>query len=71
MFKLCDLTRWDINFCVRTSPLRGRKYEVTFLRTRGTNPVPTMNTRHKELTSNMHSMLDTPTDNSLYDRCCG
>ena len=23
MFKLCVLTRWDFNFCVRSSPLRG------------------------------------------------
>ena len=23
-FKLCVLTRWDFNFCVRSSPLRGR-----------------------------------------------
>ena len=22
-FKLCVLTRWDFNFCVRSSPLRG------------------------------------------------
>ena len=22
-FKICVLTRWDLNFCVRTSPLRG------------------------------------------------
>ena len=26
-FKLCDLTRWDFNFCVRSSPLRGRPIE--------------------------------------------
>ena len=24
-FKLCVLTRWDFNFCVRSSPLRGQK----------------------------------------------
>ena len=24
-FKLCVLTRWDFNFCVRSSPLRGSK----------------------------------------------
>ena len=24
-FKLCVLTRWDFNFCVRSSPLRGRR----------------------------------------------
>ena len=24
-FKLCVLTRWDFNFCVRSSPLRDRK----------------------------------------------
>ena len=23
-FKLCVLTRWDLNFCVRSSPLRGQ-----------------------------------------------
>ena len=23
MFKLCVLTRWDFNFCIRSSPLRG------------------------------------------------
>ena len=23
-FKLCVLTRWDFNFCVRSSPLRGQ-----------------------------------------------
>ena len=22
MFKLCVLTRWDFNFCIRSSPLR-------------------------------------------------
>ena len=22
-FKLCVLTRWDFNFCIRSSPLRG------------------------------------------------
>ena len=27
-FKLRDLTRWDFNFCVRSSPLRGM--EITF-----------------------------------------
>ena len=26
-FKLCVLTRWDFNFCVRSSPLRGRERE--------------------------------------------
>ena len=26
-FKLCVLTRWDFNFCVRSSPLRGAKKE--------------------------------------------
>ena len=25
-FKLCVLTRWDFNFCVRSSPLRGSNY---------------------------------------------
>ena len=24
-FKLCVLTRWDFNFCVRSSPLRGNR----------------------------------------------
>ena len=24
-FKLCVLTRWDFNFCVRSSPLRGKE----------------------------------------------
>ena len=27
-FKLCVLTRWDLNFCVRSSPLRGSTKEV-------------------------------------------
>ena len=26
-FKLCVLTRWDFNFCVRSSPLRGTRTE--------------------------------------------
>ena len=26
-FKLCVLTRWDFNFCVRSSPLRGEEEE--------------------------------------------
>ena len=26
-FKLCVLTRWDFNFCIRSSPLRGRGRE--------------------------------------------
>ena len=30
-FKLCALTRWDFNFCVRSSPLRGRTNQLTFL----------------------------------------
>ena len=28
MFKLCVLTRWDFNFCVRSSPLRGTWQEL-------------------------------------------
>ena len=26
-FKLCVLTRWDFNFCIRSSPLRGNRRE--------------------------------------------
>ena len=26
-FKLCVLTKWDFNFCIRSSPLRGNKGE--------------------------------------------
>ena len=26
-FKLCVLTRWDFNFCIRSSPLRGHNHE--------------------------------------------
>ena len=27
-FKLCVLTRWDFNFCVRSSPLRGNRIRI-------------------------------------------
>ena len=29
MFKLCVLTRWDLNFCVRSSPLRGWAWDIS------------------------------------------
>ena len=29
--KLCVLTRWDFNFCVRSSPLRGRKIDISMI----------------------------------------
>ena len=32
-FKLCVLTRWDFNFCVRSSPLRGTKRNDSLLPT--------------------------------------
>ena len=28
-FKLCVLTRWDFNFCIRSSPLRGQRMSMT------------------------------------------
>ena len=33
-FKLCVLTRWDFNFCVRSSPLRGKRDRIMGLRQR-------------------------------------
>ena len=44
MFKLCVLTRWDFNFCVRSSPLQGVKRGMKTELDTGTG-----RTRHRQI----------------------
>ena len=59
MFKLCVLTRWDFNFCVRSSPLRGEREKEEREKERQTHiQTYTDNGRDRKRETNRHRNRD-------------